>query len=570
MTPLQIALIVVLVIVFVVGIITYFMRGKYYDQIDILDQKKKEVFNQAPQNELEEVRELSLTGQSSELRDQFEKRWHEIESVNYPKLENYLYEAEQATDRYRLNESKKNQEHAEQMIEELEKETNKLSASLKELIEREQANLKKIDKIKQRYHEIRKSLLAYSFSFGPASESFEEKLNLMEEDFTEFSEYTVSGDHEEAKQVIKRLADNIQKTEEQMDQVPDLLTKINEEYQADIEDLQQGYAQMLEHHYIFPDDHISRDIEQLTEQKNQILESIRLLDLKAVNEYIDLIARNIDQVYEKMELEISSETKVKELLEDNKQAIYYLRDETRRLLALENRLAQSYVLYHNEKEKLELMENGLVEAIKEYEIIEEKISDQSIAYSMAHSRAHYLFKKLEKLNNEKDSLGQNLIDYRKEELNYKEEMHAMEEAMYDMKRALESQRLPGLPDDYLELFFSATHRIEKLAEELAQTKVALIAVRKFHQIAEEDVIQLSRMTEEIIDQVNLIERSSQRLYRFKDEHKGILETIRYSESLFNDDYDYYTSLRLLKEKLENVAPGVYSEILADYNKEKEL
>ena len=568
MRPLYIVLIVILVVIFVTGMITYFMRGKYYDQIDELDQKKKELLKQAPRDELKEVKELALTGQSSELREEFENEWRKIESEKYPELENHLYEAEQATDRYRLNESKKSQEAAVNLLEELEVELSSLRVSLNELIEREQANLEKIDGIKKRYHEVRKSLLAYSFSFGPASESFETKLNSMEEDFTEFSEYTVSGDHEEANKVIQRLAEAIKTTEEEMDQIPDLLTKVNEEYQADIEDLQQGYTQMVEHNYIFPDDNISKNIEQLTEQKEQILESIRLLDIQAVNEEMESMDRNIDEVYDKMELEIESEIKVKELLADNKQAILYLRDEVRRLLGLENRLAQSYIMYHNEREYLETLDEELIEAIKEYEFIEEKIKESTIAYSLAHSRAHYLFKKLEKLNNEKTTVEIRLTNYRKEELTYKEEMVAMEEAMYEMKRAIENERLPGLPDDYLELFFSATDRIEKLAEELAQSKVALVSVRQVHQIAEEDVIQLSQLTEEIIEQVNLIELTSQRLYRFKDEHKGILETIRYSESLFNDDYDYHTSLRLLKEKLENVAPGVFEEIRTNYESEK--
>lgn len=567
MTPLQTAIIIILVIIFVVGMMTYFMRGKYYEQIDELDQQKKEIFDQAPHDELKEVRNLSITGQSSELRDEMETQWHEIEVIKYPQLENYLYEAEQATDRYRLNESKKKQEKAQELIHELENEITNLSTLLNSLIKQEQENLEKIEAIKKKYHEVRKSLLAYSFSFGPASETFEEKLNLMEEDFTEFSEHTVSGDHEEANKVIDRLSTNIQKTEEQMDIVPELLTTVNENYEKDIEDLLQGYEQMVAHDYLFPEENIVDKINQLTEQKNQILESIRILDLEIAKQEMEELAQEIDKLYHIMEIEMEAERKMHGYLADNKQALYYLQEEIRRLTVLEHRLNQSYVLNHNEKEVLESIENQLIEATKEYEILIEKINENTMPYSIAQNRLGYLLKKLERLNDEKTNLSDNLIDYRTSELHYKDEMLAMEEAMYNMKRALDSQRLPGLPEDYLELFFSTTNRIEKLAEELGQTKMSLITVRKLHQIAEEDVIQLSKMTEEIIDQVNLIELASQRLYRFKDEHKGVLETIRYSESLFNDEYDYHTSLRLLKEKLENVAPGFFEEIKTKYEEE---
>jgi Negative regulator of septation ring formation len=146
-------------------------------------------------------------------------------------------------------------------------------------------------------------------------------------------------------------------------------------------------------------------------------------------------------------------------------------------------------------------------------------------------------------------------------------MLAMEQAMYEMKRHLENERLPGLPNDYLELFFSTTDRIENLSAELSHPKIQLIEIRKIHKMCQEDVTQLGDITNELIRQVELIERTSQRLYRYKDSHKGVLETIRYSESLFTEDYDYDTALRLVREKLENVDPGAYDEVVAAYEKE---
>lgn len=569
MTPLQITLITVAVLIFVTAIITYFIRGKYYEQIDELDKQKNEVFKKAPHEKLKEVRELSLTGQSLELRGQFESEWDKIESLKYPELENYLFAAEQATDRYRLNESKKIQGYARQSIDEISTAIDELTQSLAAMIEREQANLNKIDMIKKRYHEVRKSLLAYSFSFGPASETFEEKLSTMEEDFTEFSEYTLSGDHEEANKVIEQLTQDIQEMEEQMDSIPPLLTKLNNEYTENIEDLLQGYEQMIEHDYLFPEDNILENIEQLNSQKNQVLESIRLLELEEATTDTERLADNIEELYGKMEVEIIAEPKVFKLLENIKEAIYFLQEETKHLLGVEQRLSQSYVLIYNENEILHSLENNIIKAQEEYKILEERIAENRVPYSTAEAQLNYLFNELSQLHEQLLKITTNLESYRKEELRFKNEMVAMEQAMYDMKRALENERLPGLPDNYLELFFSTTERIESLAEELSQGKVLISEVRKIHQITEEDVIQLSHATEELIFQVNLIERASQRLYRYRESHKGIPETIRYSESLFNDDYDYDTALRLLHEKLENIAPGVYDKIVLDYKEEKD-
>src|SRR5699024_4631058 len=260
MSPLQITLIILIVLVVVTAMITYFVRNNYYSQINELDQEKNDVLKKAPYEELEEDSELNITGQSYEVRKNLEKKWQDIESIKYPKLENHLFDAEQATDRYRLPESKKSQDAAKAAIQEINADIQDLKEALVGLIEREQANLEKIDQIKKRYHEVRKSLLAYSFSFGPASESFEQKLSKMENDFTNFSEFTVSGDHEEANKIVENLRKNIQETEEQMDAIPPLLEKVDEDYGKQLLDLREGYEELIDHGYLFPEDTILDDI----------------------------------------------------------------------------------------------------------------------------------------------------------------------------------------------------------------------------------------------------------------------------------------------------------------------
>src|SRR5699024_8753038 len=564
MSLLQITLIILIVLVVVTAIITYFVRNNYYSQINELDEEKNEVLKRAPYKELEEMAELNITGQSYELRKDIEKKWHDIESVKYPKLENHLFDAEQATDRYRLPESKKSQDAAKEAIQEINADIEDLKEALIGLIEREQANLEKIDQIKKRYHEVRKSLLAYSFSFGPASESFEQKLRKMEADFTNFSEFTVSGDHEEANKIVESLHESIQETEEQMDTIPPLLEKVDNVYGQQLLDLRNGYEQMTENGYLFPEDTIIEDINTLKEDQQAIYDFIRDLKLEKASEAMDVLADDIDRLYEKMEKEVETKPLVHDLAEDTKRGIYYLQDENRRLNHVVNRLSQSYVLIHNEPSILARLESQVKECRTDFDKLNERLTEQSIPYSLVYDALESTFNQLENLNDEYHKVSEYLESYRQEELELKEDMLDMEQRMYEMKRYLENERLPGLPKDYLELFFSTSDRIENLSAELSRSKIQLIEIRKIHKMCQEDVAQLEKMTKEIVWQVELLERTSQRLYRYKDSHKGILETIRYTESLFTEDYDYDTALRLVREKLENVDPGAYEEIVENY------
>ena len=568
MSPLQITLIIILVIILVTVGIIYFVQKKYYRQIDELDAQKNDVLKNAPYDALKEVAELNITGQSQEVRTALENQWRTIETVKYPKLENDLYDAEQATDRYRLGESKKNQESAAQAITEIKEDISQLTHSLNDLIEREQANLKQIDEMKKRYHEVRKSLLAYSFSFGPASESFEKKLRVMENDFGEFSDLTVSGDHEEAKEVVQGLSNDIVDIEDQMERIPPMIEKLEDVHGEELKDLQNGYNEMIEAGYTFPDDSIEEDINQLSLFKATIYDRIRDLELDKAREETSTLSEEIEELYEKMEVEYQAKPYVEETLEDIRRAIYFLQGEQRRVMALANRMAQSYILNHDEEKKLRTLADEVKEAREEYDVIADRVKHQAIPYSVAYEKLDKLFDLLEGYNKTYDTIENQLESYRKEERELKADMLEMEQDMYAMKRYLENERLPGLPDAYLEMFFSTSTRIELLSKEMARPRIQLAEVRKIHEMCEEDMDQLSDMTQEIIRQVELTELVSQKLYRYKDSHKGVLETIRYSESLFTEDYDYGRALSLVREKLENVAPGTYKEIEEKYDQEK--
>ena len=568
MSPLQITLIIILVIILVTVGIIYFVQKKYYRQIDELDAQKNDVLKNAPYDALKEVAELNITGQSQEVRTALENQWRTIETVKYPKLENDLYDAEQATDRYRLGESKKNQESAAQAITEIKEDISQLTHSLNDLIEREQANLKQIDEMKKRYHEVRKSLLAYSFSFGPASESFEKKLRVMENDFGEFSDLTVSGDHEEAKEVVQGLSNDILEIENQMERIPPMIEKLEDVHGEELKDLQNGYNEMIEAGYKFPEDSIEEDIKKLELFKKAIYDRIRDLELDKAREETNTLSEEIEALYEKMEVEYQAKPYVEETLEDIRRAIYFLQGEQRRVMALANRMAQSYILNHDEEKKLRTLADEVKEAREEYDVIADRVKHQAIPYSVAYEKLDKLFDLLEGYNETYDTIENQLESYRKEERELKADMLEMEQDMYAMKRYLENERLPGLPDAYLEMFFSTSTRIELLSKEMARPRIQLAEVRKIHQMCEEDMDQLSEMTQEIIRQVELTELVSQKLYRYKDSHKGVLETIRYSESLFTEDYDYGRALSLVREKLENVAPGTYKEIEEKYDQEK--
>lgn len=562
----QIGILVVGAVIVTATIVAYFYKRQFYNRIDELDQRKTELFNHAPYEELEAVDQLTLAGQSAENRDQLEEQWRVLKDKHYPLIENYLFEAEQAADRYRFKDSRENQSKADETIQMIQTEVENLREALNHLIESEKENRLRIDKIKDDYRDVRKNLLAHSFSYGPATKLLEEHLADMENDFQEFEELTKKGDHQEAQEVIVRLHGAIQQMEEQMEIIPDIIHSIDQVYNEQVEEIKKGYQYLKHQGYLFPEDTIQKDIEVVEKDIKRVNELLTELELDQAKEQTGHIEENIESLYSRMEKEIHARKYVYELQNTVKVSIYYLQEEIRKLKIEEDRISQSYILIHDEKESIMKAESELKEGQKVYDDLNGRLREDIIPFSIAYDGFDHLFTDLENLNNQLNKISDFLYNYRVEELKLKDGMLEMEQELYDMKRRLENQHLPGLPSSYLERFFDASDRVEQLSVELARPKLSLIEVRRQSQICQEGINQLRQQTSDIIDDAILSERVSQRLLRYREESNGIEETIRHSQKVYNEDYDYEKALDLVRAKLENVEPGLYDEIVQEYRK----
>lgn len=560
--------IIILILVLALILVLYFTKKQNYKKIDELDARKSTIMERSPIEKLKTVNNMSITGQSKEAAAQLNEQWNTIETKRYPQVENHLFEAEQATDRYRFKLASRHQEEASEMMDEVDRTLNELSKALNDLIQREEANLKKIEGIKKRYHTIRKDLLAKSFSFGKALNTLEGHLGIMENDFTEFSDLTASGDHEEAKTVITRLEESIKTMEQQMDKIPSILQKIEEDFEEQIVELEEGYKKLLEEKYVFPNDHLKEELEAVHTKVKKAQAQVEELALDEAEQTIEIVDKNIEELYEQMEIEIEAKAEVDELKEDARKAVHFVKEQNRKLFLELDRIAQSYVLNQEEKEQAERLRDTIKDSQEKHDHLVKLLENNDVAYSIAQTQLEEQLDTLEEVYEQQETVTDTLYSYRKEELAMKNDVDEMEQALREMKRYIESKHLPGLPQKYLDFFFYASDRLERLAEELARPKLDMDKVSELHEMCEEDIEKLGEETDELVDNALLTELVSQRLYRHKAEHQGVEETINYSKSLFTEDYDYATALKMVREKLEKIEPGAYNEITEQYKQEK--
>ncbi len=548
---------------------TYFIKKKHYERIDELDGQKKKLQTKLPKDKIATLDKMMITGQSKEVATGVIAELDTIEEKSLPAIESHLFEAEQSTDRYRFSQASRSEKQALETIKESEDSLAKTTQKLDEVLQREQANLRKIDSIKKRYHKVRKELLAKSFSFGESINSLEERLGVMENLFTSFSDLTASGDHEEAKKVVAQLESRLTEMEEIMASIPELNEKIKNDYEKQLEEIKEGHKKLLSQDYLFPESvNIEEKTTALTEEITHLKELLSQLELAEIEEEQKDVEEAIDELYALMEKEISAKNDIERLSKKLPQVMYYLTNQSKELSLELDRIGQSYHLYQGELETYVELNNLLKEQKELVTDVEDKIEKRAVAYSEAVGLLEQALEQFETLSESYEMLSESLFSYREKEKEIKNDLEEMEQALREMKRYVQVKHLPGLPQDYVDLFFYTTENLEQLSVELARPRLNSEEVIRLHALCDEDVDHLAEETDKIVDNALLTELTSQRLYRHKDEYPGVMETIKYSESLFLDEYDYETSLKMVREKLESIEPGAFKEVKELYKKEK--
>ena len=189
-----------------------------------------------------------------------------------------------------------------------------------------------------------------------------------------------------------------------------------------------------------------------------------------------------------------------------------------------------------------------------------QIRQHEIPYSEVRTFYKTVFKVLEDIETQQVEIDDSLHELRKGEKEAQEKIDTFEFKLRSLKRFVEKQRLPGLPNDYLEFFFVATDRIEELSVVLNKIRVNMEEVNRLVALCEEDLELLDKKTHDLVDAAALTEQMLQYANRYRHTHEEVREAIDKSYYLFNKEYHYQEALDEIGTALERVEPGAFKRI----------
>src|SRR5699024_6670634 len=99
-----IGIILFIITLIIIGLI---MRKRVYDSVDRYESWKMDIMNRNIAAELSQIKSLNLSGETQEKFETWKGRWDYILTKDLPDVEEYLFDAEEAADRYRFPSAKK-------------------------------------------------------------------------------------------------------------------------------------------------------------------------------------------------------------------------------------------------------------------------------------------------------------------------------------------------------------------------------------------------------------------------------------------------------------------------------
>ena len=552
-----IAIIIVAIVVFLVS---YLMKKKNQDRLDALEKRKEELFDLPVIEEVDDVKKMHLVGQSQNTFREWSQKWNDISTSSFAELESQIFEVENLNESFRFLKGKKAVVEAENMMNQMEKEVSEIREGLKELRETEERNSLAVQQALDIYEELKETIKEDEQSYGPAFPELQKQVKMIESEFTQFVTLNTSGDPVEAREVLDKAEKHTYEVDALMKKIPPLYEDLATTFPEQLEEIDDTYEKLMQEQYVFPEEDLVGEIDKVRNRIQGSLATLEKTEVETVEFENRETANMIDALYDILEREMDARNYVATNQATIEQYIKHATKNNRQLLIELDHTAQSYALNHNEIGRVRGFQTEVEEIERQNEQMTPQIQQHTVPYSEVRTFYKKVFKILEDIENQQVEIADSLYELRKGEKEAQEKIDTFEFKLRSLKRFVEKQRLPGLPNDYLEFFFVATERIEELSVVLNKIRVNMEEVNRLVALCVEDLELLDKKTHDLVDAAALTEQMLQYANRYRHTHEEVKEAIDKSYFMFNKEYHYQEALDELGTALERVEPGAFKRI----------
>lgn len=562
-------LFIILIIVIIVGFITYYLRSRYKNDIIELDKRKEEILRVNVADQLFTLKNMELSGQTKRKYESLNATWQTITNFKLTEIDSAIVGAETLIDNMRIINVKSTIDDAQALMDETQAQVEELDTELSVLLQVPDDNAEQNEELLERYNEARKSVMNHSFDYGPAIETLEKNIQYLELNFSRYNELTADGDHLEAEDMLGTIESDLASLESIIEKIPVMYDTIKNDYEDSLADLRSGYEKMIEEKYQFDSQNVPEQIDEIQENLNNAKTDIKNADLKEAQTKMDKADRDINSIYDFLGAEVEAKQYVLNHLRQLRTKFDAVTENNHYATIEVDRISQNYILHEDQPERIKEYQQAIAEQYNKMVEFNDELDNNKVVFTQLAKQIDKVDRRISDIDEEQTEIVKSLSNLSKEEKDAKSNLDLYELDMRNMKRRLEKLNLPGLSEMYYELFYRVTDQIEYLASQLNQVRVDMRQVKNLEYSLEEDMHRLEEMTENIVDNAILTEYMIQHSNRFRYDYPEMDDAIDEAEYLFYEQYRYDEALNVIEKALYRVDQDGPTQVRRMYRQEKQ-
>ena len=563
---LMVAIAVILILAYVAAI---FLRKRNVSRLTGLEERKEQLYNLPVNDEVEAVKNMHLIGQSQVAFREWNQKWVDLSLNSFADIENNIFEAESYNNSFRFFKATHKIDQIESQIDLIEEDITSIRNALSELEKQESKNSGRVLHALDLFESLQNAVEEDSEKYGQALPEIEKQLENIQSEFSQFVTLNSSGDPVEAAAILDATENHILALTHIVDRVPGLVTTLTSTLPDQLVDLEEGYRKLLDANYYFTETDIESRFQLLYESLKKNQENIRQLELDNAEYENTQIQEEINSLYDIFTREIAAQKVVESLLSTLPTYLNHVKENNKVLVQDLERLSQTYLLPETDASHVRRIQadlSALETAI--LDVIEDQ-SEPTQAYSVLEEQLEALQSQLKEIEDEQISVSQRLAQVEKDDINARQKANVYVNRLHTIKRYMEKRNLPGIPQSFLKIFFTASHNTEELMSELEQELVDVESVNRILEIATNDMEALEEETYNIVQYATLTEQLLQYSNRYRSFDERIQEAFNESLEIFEKEFDYHASFDKISKALEVAEPGVTNRFVTSYEKTRE-
>ncbi|MVX58766.1 septation ring formation regulator EzrA [Streptococcus danieliae] len=565
-----ILVIVIVVLLIVAYIVAILLRKRNDTLLAKLEERKTELFNLPVNEDMERVKNMHLIGQSQVNFREWNQKWMDISLNSFAAIETDLFEAEAYNNSFRFLKTNQTIGSIESQLNLVSEDVQAIRQAVLELEQQEAENSGRVLHALDLFEKLQETIDKNEEQYGQALPEIRTQMEHIESEFSRFVKLNSSGDPVEAAEVLDKTENYIIALSQIVEGVPALVEQLENNLPDQLEDLETGYRKLLEEDYHFQETDIEARFQQLHSRLQKNGANLKSLELDNTQFENEMIQEDIDGLYAIFTKEMDAKTEVDKLIQSLPNYLRHTQSNNQNLMDEAERLSRHYIVKESGIRQIQELQSELIamEKLVMSRVDESQHADE-IPFSQVLEELEDSRERLEKIEDVQIELGDSLAQIEKDDSTARQKVSIAVNKLHTIKRYMEKRKLPGIPQSFLSLFFTASHNAEDLLNELDNERVDVESVNRLLEILNQDMVELEAEAYTIVGNATLTEQLLQYSNRYRSFDENVQAAFQASLQIFEEEFDYQASFQRISEALETVEPGVTDRFVKSYEKTRE-